>query len=313
MTIWRSLDPGDLDTTFGIGGIVSHDGAAGGNGSDQGWDLATDTSGKIIVAGISFNLSGNRDMAVWRFLQDGSLDTTLGGTGWVVHDDAAGGAGDDVAKGVGLTPGGGITTAGYSLAPDGEFDAAVWRLHPDGSLDGTFGGLGWVTHHDAAGGNAADEATGLVLDAAGRTVVVGISRNPMGNPDMTIWRFDTTGSLDGTFGPGGYVTHHSAAGGDSWDRGSAVTLDFGGRILTTGYSVSNVAGNLDMVIWRYDPLGQLDTAFNARGWVTHRGGAPAGGSAEGRGITVDTRGRILVSGFATNAQGDRDLAIWRYR
>ena len=53
--------------------------------------------------------------------------------------------------------------------------ASSFILRPDGTLDLTFGGVGWVTHHSAAGGGAADCGAGIALDSTGRIFVTGES------------------------------------------------------------------------------------------------------------------------------------------
>jgi hypothetical protein len=56
--------PGDLDTTFGSGGKVT---TAIGAGDDEGHAMAIDGSGRIVVAGGSYN-GTNIDFAVVRYL-----------------------------------------------------------------------------------------------------------------------------------------------------------------------------------------------------------------------------------------------------
>jgi hypothetical protein len=68
--------------------------------------------------------------------------------------------------------------------------------------------------------------------------------------DMVIWRYREDGTLDPTFGTGGFVVHHSAAGGGGWDQAHGVVLDSRGRIVVTGESDAG-GGNVDMVVWRY--------------------------------------------------------------
>lgn len=60
---------------------------------------------------------------------------------------------------------------------------------------------------------------------------------------------ETTDTLDTGFGTGGIVAHHSAAEGNGYDGGRAITTDADGKILAAGQSYSG--GSYDMVIWRY--------------------------------------------------------------
>jgi hypothetical protein len=57
---------GTLDPSFDGDGIVVHDNAAGGSGSDLGSALTIDAAGKIVVAGVSEN-ARNNDMVIWRY------------------------------------------------------------------------------------------------------------------------------------------------------------------------------------------------------------------------------------------------------
>jgi hypothetical protein len=67
---------------------------------------------------------------------------------------------------------------------------------------------------------------------------------------MVIWRYNSNGSLDNTFGNNGIVVYHNAAGGNSDDIGNSIYVDSEGKIYVTGAS-RNRSGNTDMVIWRY--------------------------------------------------------------
>ena len=71
--------PGDLDTSFGIGGKVT---TPIGSNDDVGFSMAVQSDGKILVAGYSHNGS-NYDFALVRYTSMGSLDSTFNGTGKV--------------------------------------------------------------------------------------------------------------------------------------------------------------------------------------------------------------------------------------
>ena len=309
MVLWRYWDDGTPDTTFGIGGVAVHNDAAGGGGSDGGIGVALDPAGRIIVVGTS-DSGTDDDMVVWCFEPDGDLDTSFSGQGWVVHDNAAGGAGHDFGRGVVLDAAGRILVAGSSFNASGNADLAVWAYLPSGSLDTAFGTGGVFVHDAGAGGGADDEGFGIALDCSGRILVTGHSWSPV-NIDMTIWRLTSSGNLDPTFGSGGVVWHDNAAGGSSHDYGSAISLDLFGNVYAAGSGFSGTSA--DMVIWRYSSGGGLDSSFAGQGWVVHHDAAGGDGDDVARDATVNLLGRILATGWSVNAAGDSDMVVWRYR
>ena len=120
--------PGDLDPTFGNGGI-----ALAYSSQYQfysAYAMAIQPDGKIVVVGegVGSSHGANWESAVVRFNPDGSLDTSLGGTGIVI---------DPVGRGfysVAIQPDGNIVVVSSVAA--GTF--AVVRYNPNGSLDTTF-------------------------------------------------------------------------------------------------------------------------------------------------------------------------------
>lgn len=250
MVVWRFLGDGTLDLGFNGKGWVTHDDAAGGSKQDRGNDLAIDAVGRILVAGHSRGPGGNVDMVVWRFGDDGSLDVSFDGRGWVVHDDAAGGGSRDEGRAITLDEWGRIVVTGFSLNATGDADMALWRFGDDGSLDPTLDGRGYLVHDNAAGGANDDAGHAIILDGSRRILVAGTSVNRARNEDMVLWRFESDGGLDTTFNGQGWFVHDSAAGGSGEDVGGAIALDSLGRVLVAGSSM-NPAGNRDMVVWRF--------------------------------------------------------------
>lgn len=301
--------PGVLDPSFGGVGWTTHHNAGGGDRSDYGQAVALDAAGRILVAGSSASPTTDLDTVVWRYNGDGSLDTTFNGQGWVTHDCWGGGAWDD-AWAITLDGSGKILVAGETDDVWGATDMVIWRFNDDGSLDASFNGQGWVTHDSAAGGSGFDWAYAIAIDPSGGILAAGASDNPALDLDMAVWRYDPTGSPDPTFGSGGVVVHGNAAGGDGDDEAYGITLDAAGRILVAGYSDATL--DTDMVIWRYDSTGTLDTAFGTGGVVIHDGAAGGANNDWAEGIVVDSSGRVVVSGGSFNASGDNDMALWRY-
>src|SRR5512142_292253 len=157
---------GDLDPTFGNGGIVFVPNLRPDAPFDGASAVAIQPDGKIVVAGRWGLTSPGPTIAVVRFNADGSLDASFGFEGIVTL--SSGFAGGDEAHGVAIAGDGKIVVGGYFGSLGG-----VYRLLPDGSLDMGFGGSGAVVV--AANGDAGDRTTinSLVLDGSGGTFVAG--------------------------------------------------------------------------------------------------------------------------------------------
>ena len=153
---------GNLDTSFGIDGVVRTDFA---NGWDDGRAIWIQSDGKILVAGWA-TVYANRDFALARYNPDGSLDTSFGTNGKVSVQLG----GEDEAYGIALQPDGKILVAGgVNNAPPTGF--AVLRFNPDGSLDSTFGTEGKIITD--FGNDGLEGARSVVLQSDGKIVVVG--------------------------------------------------------------------------------------------------------------------------------------------
>ena len=176
---------GVLDTTFGGGdGIISHKYAATSNGRS----IILDKSGRLYIVGYS---SGG--IVVWRYTTTGNPDTSFGGgSGYVPHNNAAGGSsnGPDQGYSLVLDPMGRIYVAGYGYNPAGDNDMVVIRYTETGFLDASFGvGKGFVVNSSAAGGVGNDQGRSIKLDLTGNLYIAGNSINADGNFDMVIWKY----------------------------------------------------------------------------------------------------------------------------
>jgi len=289
---------GELDTEFNSGGstpgIVVHHNAAGGNDDDFGGSIYVDNNGKIYVTGYSFN-GRNKDMVIWRYNSNGTLDTTFNGTGIVVHDNAAGKnkvpsvANENRPK----TNKKSIIEEGLSLGK--KFEKSL----PTKVLDSTM--------LEPISGD--DEGKSIYVDSEGKIYVTGYSYNGRSrNKDMTIWRYNSNGSLDTSFDVDGIVVYDSAIGDD---EGKSIYVDSEGKIYVTGYSYTR---NKDMTIWKYNNDGILDSRTFAIGGVKTYDPAFATGTIgddEGNSIYVDSEGKIYVTGKGQNVRGNTDMVIWK--
>ncbi|MCA9060056.1 MAG: hypothetical protein KDA85_16225, partial [Planctomycetaceae bacterium] len=153
---------GTTDSTWGAGGIaLTHLGA----GTDIAAHAALQSDGKLVLA-VTADNAGNTDLAVLRFLSNGSLDTTFGGTG-IVTVDATGG--QDTATGIAIQPDGRIVVTGYGDNPAFS-DIVVARLMPNGTLDTSFHGTGLLI---STVGTNDDRSHAVAIDPGGRLLLAG--------------------------------------------------------------------------------------------------------------------------------------------
>jgi uncharacterized delta-60 repeat protein len=286
---------GDLDPTFGIGGIVTTD---FGNTTDDGQEVAVQPDGKIVVAGYR-----GRDFAVARYNVDGSLDATFG-TGGLVVTDLYGNS-YDLAGGMALQPDGKIVLAGQTAtiaATVTDQDFALVRYNNDGSLDSTFG-TGGIVRTDFGSPNN-EGAVSVAIDSAGRIVAVGstlIPFSPTGR-DFAVARYNPDGTLDTTFDGDGRVISISAA---NFDGAVDVAIQSDDRIVVLGFVT---LGSPYFALVRYDAAGSLDTTFGGTGVVTTNfGGATNTPSA----VVVQPDGKVLAVGTVF-PPGNRNFALVRY-
>ncbi len=119
----RLLSSGQLDSGFGLNGMVIYAGLTGVDAYPYG--LLVQQDGKIAVAGSSMNSTGNKDAVVLRYTADGQLDPLFGVGGLLVFD--APGGGTDVANGLALQADQALLVTGYSS--NGQSDSVLtWRL-----------------------------------------------------------------------------------------------------------------------------------------------------------------------------------------
>jgi uncharacterized delta-60 repeat protein len=206
-TLARYLATGALDTSFGTAGKVITDVKVG---VDRISDVIEQEDGKLVAVGFAGGyqgINGNEDIAIVRYLPDGSLDTSFGVDGLlmlgVFTDDIN--VGGDRASSVIQLADGRLLVAGY-----GEINSTpmvMVCLLPDGSLDTNFGNNG------VASGPMDFRAVGLVQQADNKLVLSGSRWNGTGS-DYAWVRYEPNGSIDASFGVDGMVVLPSAQESD---------------------------------------------------------------------------------------------------
>ncbi len=232
----RYAPNGALDTSFnGRGVYVSS------NGNGEAYAVALQMDGKAIVAGR--RLSSVISMSVTRFNTNGTLDSTFDSDGTAL---VSFGGGFAIARSVIVQPDNRVVVAGSTNGGVAPLDFALARLNPDGALDPTFGTGGKVTTDF---NNASDNALAVALQSNGKIVVAGVAspaRDSGGSPDFALARYNTNGTLDGTFGTNGKALTDFDT---RLDAVNAVALQSDGRIIAAGSALVGITR--DFAVARY--------------------------------------------------------------
>ncbi|WP_145244069.1 delta-60 repeat domain-containing protein [Urbifossiella limnaea] len=219
----------------------------------------------------------------------GTFDPSFGVAG--VSPDLGG------AAAVVVDPLGRVVLAGTADGAGGH-DFLVTRLNPDGTPDTTFG-TGGTAAVDIAGGD--DVAAAVALDAAGRVVVAGVSTTgDLGR--FAVARLTAAGAPDPTFGTGGTVAFHVAAGATDTATGVAVDPADGG-VVVGGYTTTGTISRFAAA--RLTSAGILDAGFGGGGVTsfTIRGAD----NEKAFDLALDPAGRIVLAGQSWNIVAFADL------
>ncbi|WP_457630079.1 hypothetical protein [Oceanithermus sp.] len=290
MLLARLNSDGSLDTTFGSTGVITYDAVAGGvSGNDRGYSLLQTASG-YLVAGMSYaDATAVEQSVVAPFTADGTIDATT----------------------VAVSGSNGYYDASYSLAVGAGGYAAAGETLPGGARNGfltTYDASYNLTGSQELTAFAGGRVRSLVASGDGGYYLAGYNYNGS-NFDLVVAKVLSSGGLDSAFGNGGLVVLDEVAGGGiaGSDRAFSVAVDGEGRVLVAGRSF--VAGHGDdLIVIRLNSDGSLDGKFGTNGVFSYDGGNGDDGAFE---LTLDPSGRIVVTGYTTNADGDSDLLTLR--
>ncbi len=239
---------GSLDTTFNVG--------TGASNSVETVSIQAD--GKIIIGGSFVFYNGTSRRCIARLNTDGSLDPTF--------NPGTGTGSDGYIITTAIQADGKIVIGGDFNIYNGTARSYIARINSDGSLDNTFN-VGTVPNYYSA--------LTTVVQPDGKIVVGGSFPSFNGIARNNIARFNTDGSLDGTF--------DSGTGTDAKVRTLALQTD--GKIVIGGdfYFFNGIGRN---GVARINTDGSLDTLFNA--------GLSAGQSVMGTALQLN--GKIVIGG-----------------
>ncbi len=265
--IARYQADGSLDSTFGTSGYATFSGYA--------MSATLDSSGNILVAGLHW-----ADMGVWRFSSSGTADSSFGSSGAAYVDFG----GYEYANDMALQSDGKIVITGIGGGACG-----IARLNADGSLDSSFDSDGKLVISFPGVSTFNNEGQGVVIQPSGKIVVAGTAYSNTTGYNSDIFRLDSDGTLDTSFGSGGWI---SFTGNYAW----SVKLDAltGGDLIVGEYGV----------LYRYTADGDLDGGFGVSGVSDST-------SIWNYALAVQPDGKVVVGG-AMIPGGVGDWGVARY-
>jgi uncharacterized delta-60 repeat protein len=264
--------------------------------------IAIQNDGRIVATGTAFlNFAQSMDFTTIRYLTDGSIDHSFGTNGKVFTNfiNPTPSEPNDSAGEIFIQNNGNIVVSGrvHHLA----FDYGIARYHSDGTPDTTFGQDGQVTintlHQEL--GNAGKE-TAMAVQGDGKIIIGGFTQNNSSNNLFALTRLETSGNPDPTFGDGGKVSTNLSG----IIRSLKIQSD--GKVIAAGTSADNSG---DFRLARFSANGILDETFMSGSTVT----TDFSGNADQLFATaMQSDGKIVAVGAATNSAGNFDFAVARY-
>lgn len=302
---------GSLDTTFATDGHYTLEFASvlgnSGFSTERAFAVVTrpaDNAAYLVGTTNQELSSGEYATFILQVGTTGVLNTSWGTSGIAVNLLGASGS-VDLAFDVGLADGGAtnvpIVVGG---AHDGnDYDFVISKYTSTGALDTTFGTDGVVKTDIGAD----DVAYEIHVFSDGDFLVAGLtgSDGPPVEYDIALARYDSTGSLDTTFGTDGVATY------DDYDsdlafydarKTYAIAVDDSDRIYVAG-----AAGSSSIALVRFAADGSLDTSF-ADGGVS---AITSGSIGSLKALAFQSDGKIIAGG-ETGSGSDRDFYIGRH-
>jgi uncharacterized delta-60 repeat protein len=295
--IARFNSDGTLDNSFGSNGIVIQ---PIGSSDDNGYSLAIQSDGKILLGGSCYNGS-NYNFCIARFNSNGTLDTSFGIKGKVILPI---GSDSDFGDSLAIQPDGKILLGGSCLNVSNS-DFCIARFNSNGTIDTTFGSSGKVIQPIGSGN---DRGFSLVIQPNGKILLGGFCDNGF-NYDFCIARFNSNGTIDTTFGSSGKVIQPI---GSNDDYGYSLAIQPDGKILLGGYCFINTS-NYNFCIARFNFDGTLDTSFGSSGKVIQHIGSYYT-HCYGQSLAIQPDGKILLGGRCLNTnRGHQYFCIARFK
>jgi uncharacterized delta-60 repeat protein len=245
----RYNENGSIDSTFGTNGIASYPAIEGDN---ELTSIIIQDDKKIVAAGHYSNVLGgfnDFDIFLMRLDTNGVFDSSFG-TGGVVKTSLNGGVDD--CFGLSQDKNGDLVVCGFTTLPNLTLDMVLLKYNLSGTLVPTFGTGGVVTFNNSD----EDVAYDIEIQSDNKIVLGGTSGiSFLGPRPMALWRYQSNGTPDATFGNNGFV--NTSIFPYQQDI-NAIAIQADDRIVAAGKT--NNGTQLDLAVLRY--YNDLTTSVN---------------------------------------------------
>ncbi|NBV68996.1 MAG: T9SS C-terminal target domain-containing protein [Flavobacteriia bacterium] len=245
---------------------------------DYGVDVKVDNFGNSYTCGAKHN-GNNYDYYIAKYSQTGVLI-------WDYQYNGIGNS-DDAPSALVLDANYNVYVTGSSYGTNTYTDFATLKI------DGANGALIWESRYNF--NNKPEVATDIKIDGTGNVLVCGASAQNFFNSDFAVVKYN------GSNGNQIAVKRHNSPG-NGYDLPSEMVIDANNFIYVLGTSNSNLP-NKDIKLIAYDPSLQIQ-------WTEYID--KSGGSDEGYGITLDSNGDLIITGYCTKSSGGTDCVTAKY-
>ncbi len=290
---------GSIDFSFGFDGRVLTD--LSGSTFEQINSVSIQSDGKIVAAGIVYH-----DIAIVRYMENGSVDTSFGNEGSVITDLRN----EDYLTDMALQADSKIIVTGKTKSNDNDIQTSfILRYMPDGRPDASFGEKGKVltVFNEPVNINA------ITVQPDGKILTGGISNYLTPFSKFLVARYLADGSLDKEFGQNGLATT-----GFENIAESAGILDIAaegdGKIITVGGSEAIEGFQQNMTLVRFQNTGAVDSSFGKNGIViTNFGETDPDIYSIATDVLLQPDEKIIAAGRSYKYATFSNLALARYQ
>lgn len=285
-----------LDPTFGQGGFKSvHQ-----KPFEAIAAIALQSDLKMVAVGFTES-STNSNIAVLRYLPDGSLDAEFGNQGVVLQQIYSR---KNVGQAVAIQPDGKILVAGYFLSDQLQSyreDLFLLRLNPNGALDSTFSEDGILTRDFTQN----ERAMAVQVNPSGNIFLAANSFKNT-NSAIKVFGFLPDGSPNPAFGDAGIA--NVTVSGSTWNHCYDMVMRPNGNLVLAVESRSLLnAGNFTAV--QLLPTGLGDPSFSGDGMVASSLSAQ---DDVPMCVAVMPDGKVVLGGLSLGTAGESNLALVRF-